>query len=92
VGTPPPPPSDAATGAVRVVCLAAAAGGVAGGGGGEDVAPMELAHFFAHTAGSAVAVLEFNPSGTLLATADANGQHIHVFSFRCDAMRGVGGV
>ena len=46
----------------------------------EQDSPRRLAHFRAHDAQSAVVQLEFNPAGTLLATADIDGQHVHIFS------------
>ena len=38
-----------------------------------------IAHFVAHATGHAVAAMAFDPSGTLLLTADALGHSFHVF-------------
>ena len=38
-----------------------------------------IAHFVAHATGHAVAAMAFDPSGTLLLTADSLGHSFHVF-------------
>lgn len=53
-----------------------------------DVATRSVvAHFRAHT--SALALLEFDPSGTLLVTAGVNGHSIHIFQI-CPAASAAG--